>query len=617
MRCFDLEIYHNQFKSKKDLGKFIMDLLRPLESSFIRSNTRIHISNKSTGCSDSVSQVEGFSRMIWGLAPLDKVDKDWPLWIKVREGLINGTNPEHEDYFGDIQDYDQRIVEMAAIGYAFVLRPECMYEPLSPVQKQNLYLWLNQVNEKEAHHCNWKFFRVMVNIGFKSLGLPYNQEKMNEYLDDLDSYYISDGWYKDGNIKEAHADYYIAFAMHYYGLFYSIYMKEVDPIRAEKYAQRASEFAEDYIYWFAENGAALPYGRSLAYRFAQVAFWSMIVVANVKTSFSLDVIKGIIMRHLRWWNEQPIYDAMSRLTIGYTYENSFMAEEYMAPDSVYWSLKTMIIAILPEDHDFWSVQEEPLPQLEPIKVQQVPNLVIKRDSKSRHILAYNAGNHHTNNHMHVECKYEKFVYSTFFGFSVPRSHRKLEFGAFDSTLAVSIDGNYYRHKEKSIEIKISKKVVKTVWKPYKGVTIETYLLMGHPWHIRIHNINSDKPLYTADGGFAVGLESIYDRELQRKVLTKKESVVVITEQGYSHIADLSGNQEHEIIKAASNTNIMNPRTWIPTLKGTLQPGKTILASYVCGDNIPYDEIIVPQVIVKEGKVEVRNKNNEILFKIDI
>ncbi|HHX61954.1 MAG TPA: DUF2264 domain-containing protein [Epulopiscium sp.] len=616
MRCFDLEVHNNKFENKKDINKFIMDLLKPLKSSFVRNNTRIHLSNRSSAASDNIAQIEGFSRIIWGLSALDDVDKDWAFWKKVREGLVNGTNPEHEDYFGKLGDYDQRLVEMAAIGYAMVLKPECIYEPLDNVQKKNLYNWLNQTNELEVYDCNWKFFTIIINIGFKSVGLPYDKNKMNGYLDDLDSYYMSDGWYRDGDIKEAHADYYIAFAMHYYGLFYSIHMKDIDPQRAKRYSQRAVEFAEEFIYWFAEDGEALPYGRSLAYRFAQVAFWSMVVVADVKTSFLLGTIKGIIMRHLRWWNKQAIYDVASRLTIGYAYDNPFVVEGYISPGSVYWGLKTLVIGTLADNHDFWVVEEKPLPQLMPTKIQEAASLVIKRDIKSRHVIAYNAGNYHTNGHLHVECKYEKFAYSTFFGFSVPRSHKGLEFGAFDSTLAVSMDGNYYRHKEKSIKIKLDEQKIKTVWSPYEGVIIHSYLLIGHPWHIRIHKINSDRILYTAEGGFAIGLESLRNIEFNRKIIKKDRSVTVVTDQGYSQIADLYGNQEVEVICPASNTNIMNPRTLLPTLRKKLGVGENILASYVRGDNIPYKEWEVPELSINGDVITVTSGNEEFLLELN-
>lgn len=32
------------------------------------------------------------------------------------------------------------------------------------------------------------------------------------------------------------------------------------------------EFAKQFIYWFDEEGEAIPFGRSLTYRFSQVSF---------------------------------------------------------------------------------------------------------------------------------------------------------------------------------------------------------------------------------------------------------------------------------------------------------------------------------------------------------
>ena len=583
MQCFNLEIYDNAFKTKSDIEKYIFDLLKPLETTFIRKNTRIHLKNTSTGSKDSVSQIEGFSRMLWGLVALDKANANHLLWKKIREGLIHGTTPGHDDYFGRVEDFDQRIVEMAAIGYAFVLKPECIYEPLSDNEKSNLYRWLDQANERKAHNCNWKFFRVMVNIGFMSLGLDYSKQQMQEYMDDLDAYYLDKGWYRDGNIQSAHSDYYIPFAMHYYGLFYSKYMGDIDPERCEIYRNRAVEFSKEFIYWFSQDGSALPYGRSLAYRFAQVAFWSMMVFTDTLGPFTLGQIKGIILRHLRWWNQQPIYDSRGFLTIGYTYEQAFMTEEYIASGSVYWSLKTLIIGILPENHPFWQVEEEPFPHLQETHVQKAPRLVFKHENGSNQVLAYNSGNYHTNGHIHVECKYEKFVYSTLFGFSVPRSHRRLEFGAFDSTLAVSLDGMYYRHKDKSRIIQLDNEIIKMVWQPFDEVNITTYLILGYPWHIRLHCIETNLPLHTAEGGFAIGLESLNDREYEYKVIGTKREMSCITEVAYSQIVNLLGNQNPQLVKAASNTNIMNPRTFIPTLISQIPQGTHWIASYVEGN----------------------------------
>ena len=58
----------------------------------------------------------------------------------------------------------------------------------------------------------------------------------------------------------------------YYSLIYVKFMRERDPIRAKRFTERAVMFAQDYLYYFDEEGEALPYGRSQTYRFAQGAF---------------------------------------------------------------------------------------------------------------------------------------------------------------------------------------------------------------------------------------------------------------------------------------------------------------------------------------------------------
>lgn len=583
MQLYDLEVYNNDFKSKADFSKFLGDTLEPLKTCFIKDGTRINIENVSSSARDSVTEVEGFMRILWGLASDDSYDKDSYWWQKMRQGLINGTNPDHPSYFGVVGDYDQRLVEMASIGYSFVLRPECIYEPMSDLEKQRLIRWLEQINEREAHHCNWKFFRVMVDIGFERLGIDYDREKMTSYLDDLDTFYVGEGWYRDGDAKYAHVDYYGPFAMHYYGLFYAKYMKHLDPVRAKRYEDRAVTFAKTFIYWFDSEGAALPYGRSLTYRYAQMAFFTMLAASDIELPFDIGVIKGIICRHLRWWHDKPIYNRMGQLTVGYAYPNRYMAEDYNAPGSVYWALKGLILLTLPDDHAFWQAEELPLPDLEPSLTLSVPRMIMTRDKASKHVIAYNGGSYHTNAHTHVECKYEKFAYSSFFGFSVPKSHKSLAFGAFDSTLAVSEDGRYYRHKEKCESVVIEGNKIISTWKPFADVTIETTLTCDHPHHIREHKITTNRKLEVAEGGYAIGLESQNGEAMKMGHTIEAGGVFTTTNEAYSCIVGYSDNQIPKLIWASCDTNIMNSKTAIPTLVSSLEPGEHILKSYVTGD----------------------------------
>ncbi|MGN0911531.1 MAG: DUF2264 domain-containing protein, partial [Thermoguttaceae bacterium] len=90
-----------------------------------------------------------------------------PLWIQWREGIIHGVDPAHEEYWGDIGPYDQRMVEMATYGLGMALAPRRFYHELPSDAQDNLYHWLNRINRDDMPRNNWKFFRVMVNVAKK------------------------------------------------------------------------------------------------------------------------------------------------------------------------------------------------------------------------------------------------------------------------------------------------------------------------------------------------------------------------------------------------------------------------------------------------------------------
>ena len=78
------------------------------------------------------------------------------------------------------------------------------------------------------------------------------------------------------------------------------------------------EFGSQFMTWFDADGAALPYGRSLTYRFGQCAFYSACIWAGLEP-LPLPVMKGIIVRNLQWWMSKPIFDRSGVLTVGYCY----------------------------------------------------------------------------------------------------------------------------------------------------------------------------------------------------------------------------------------------------------------------------------------------------------
>lgn len=305
-----------------------------------------------------VAAMEGFSRILWGLAPyIGGGGGCAELENTYLTGLANGTDPDCGEYWGEMRDFDQRIVETAAIGLGLILAPDKLWKPLSAKQKENLYNWLNMVNSVKSVDNNWQLFAVLVNLGFKSVNMPYNREAVERSLGRVHSFYIGNGWYTDGDTPQI--DYYISFAIHFYSLIYAKVMEDEDRENSRIFKERAKLFTKDFIYWFTEDGEALAFGRSLTYRFAQCCFWSACVFADVEP-FPIGVMKGIISRNIEWWMKQPIFDNSGILTVGYAYPNLCMAENYNSFGSPYWALKAFLILALHDNHKFYQAEPQPL-----------------------------------------------------------------------------------------------------------------------------------------------------------------------------------------------------------------------------------------------------------------
>ena len=291
---------------------------------------------------------------------------------------------------------------------------------------------MSQINQHTLPKTNWLFFRVLVNVALRKCGREWDAETLASDLDAIDDCYLENGWYFDG--YESQIDYYIPFAMHYYGLIYARVMEQEDPLRSETYKQRAVQFAQTFKDWFSIEGASIPFGRSLTYRFAQSAFWSALVFADVE-ALPWGQIKSLVLSNLRYWLRLPIFSTEGILTIGYAYQNLNMAEGYNAPGSPYWAFKTLLLLGIKEDHPFWQTEEEAPIFLEK-SVQHSARMIICHDSSNREVQAFTSGQR-SHEHAHAEAKYEKFVYSTTFGFSTPKGNLQLKQGAFDSCLALS------------------------------------------------------------------------------------------------------------------------------------------------------------------------------------
>ena len=174
---------------------------------------------------------------------------------------------------------------------------------------------------KEVCDSNWTFFRVLVNVALKKVGRKYSQEQLDKDIARIDEFYLGNGWLHRRTAWTKGLLHW--FCIPFYGLIYAVAMEDDDKERSDIYKERATEFAKTFIYWFDEDGEALPYGRSLTYRFAQAAFWGACILAGIRP-FSLGVMKGILIRNIENWLSKKIYSIQAEFYLSDTIIQIFL-----------------------------------------------------------------------------------------------------------------------------------------------------------------------------------------------------------------------------------------------------------------------------------------------------
>jgi hypothetical protein len=215
----------------------------------------------------------------------------------------------------------------------------------------------------------------------------------------------------------------------------------------------------------------------------------------------------------------------------------------------------------------------------------------------------------------THAKYGCFAYSSEYAYSVPPGLFTLEQYALASQLGLSDDGGEFWKTRRlceyaAIETRDDKPVLVSVWKPFPDVKIRTILIPPQEatpnWHLRVHHIEAGREVMTADGSFAirnVNSENgryldLYDEKTWEgtnpKIIGNYD---LNTPDGWANGRDGAfavsvgavgikalektaldggkGIRSANIVNADPNSNLVESRTAIPTLQGTVGKGESV------------------------------------------
>lgn len=559
----------NPLRTRADVAAALAALAEPLRPCFSDGGGRVSIDASGAVFDRAAAELEGFVRPLWGLAAAAAGglgNPDW--WPLYRRGIAHGTDSGHEDHWGIAQPHDQRTVELATLALALCVAGDRLWMPLETPQRDRLVTCLIAARAQPVFDNNWHFFPILIDLALRRLGAPGDEARVATAFAGIDGCYLGNGWYRDGAVPRI--DHYGGFGFHFYGLLHA--RLSDDPERRGIAFERAKAFAPQFAHWFAGDGAVLPFGRSLTYRFACAAFWGACAFAGLEAQ-PWGVMKGLYLRHLRWWARQPITRRDGMLSLGYAYPNANMAENYNSPASPYWAFKAFLPLALPGDHPFWMAEEADLADRAGTFIAQPePGLVIRHEPG--HTAALSSGQSHPRLRGGAE-KYAKFAWSTRYAFSVEAGPARSEASAFDSMLALGdADGNW-RVREACSEARLHADILYAIWHPWRDVRVETWLYWDGPWQVRVHRLHSPRALASIEGGFCLprpdgpGPHGTAD----------PGRACCDTADDFSGIADLAGSaRTGQIHLPEPNTNLLFPRTILPRLGEALGAGETVLAA---------------------------------------
>lgn len=342
-------------------GYFAQGFLRHLAGS-----SRVQYCGAGSYNSYAISGLEGFARTApllaaWMYSGRGNVIQDSGAPIDLaailKNGILGGVDRRSRDYWGDIRDKDQRIVEAADIARTLWLTRASIWRQLSEGEKRRVTQWLLAATRAATPQNNWILFPITVDLVLASLDAPADDAQLtaraHREFARYKRFYSESGWFTDGSDG---VDFYNT-----WGITYELFWLH----------QIAPDFEPQFITGAIADSATLtehlisPHGipimgRSVCYRTSVPV---PLIAASLSTSQQPP--PGVALRALdSVWRYFVGHGALSdgALTQGYFGPDLRFLDRYSGGGSCQWGLRSLVLAFMHAPGDrFWAEAPARLP----------------------------------------------------------------------------------------------------------------------------------------------------------------------------------------------------------------------------------------------------------------
>jgi hypothetical protein len=509
-------------------------------------------------------------------------------WVEIyRDGMLHGTDPKHPEYWGKIYKKHQYMVESASMAIGLYFSKHLIWDSYSQKEKDQIGNWFRHILEFPFEDKNWILFNVIINSFLKATGQKFSQDQIDFYLNRFDSYYEADGWYRDGYGPQF--DYYNPWALHFYPHLWSeIEPDKTKPELVEIFEKRSRLFLEKYAHIFSNTASHPAFGRSIIYRCAVIAGPVMGILKGF-SPLSPGLTRHLCSQSLKYFVENKFFDKDGSVPLGWTGKFVKMAENYSGPGSPFWLNKAFSVLLIPQNHSFWTAEEEQLPvEKEDFCIgHKVPGFLVQGHQKTGHIQLINQGSDSYVNgptdwkNPASDYHYLKFSYSSHLFHDIGPTEDGLSCG---NMISLYEEKRGFSSRERIYPLFFSDNVAISYHYPFgerygmkRDTRIETAVIMKGDHQIRIHWVLSPNRPFAYEGAYSLA----YDNK--KPDISKGDKWInVKTEKAQCLIRCLLGYDE----ASTSRSIEMNPQgkySCLPFVK-TNQPviAQKILACEIIG-----------------------------------
>lgn len=309
---------------------------------------------------NSVNQLEGVARTLplfgaWiysgrkKIIYIDNIQVD--LIAIIRSSIVNGTNPKSKSYWGDIDDYSQKVLEASDIVKVLWMTKKDIWDHLSDAEKFNITEWLKKATVVKVVQNNWIFAPFLIELFLKDVDYLNGEPNYKPYFEFKENY-LESGWFRDG--KNGEVDYYNTWGIPYDYFWVLLISGGFDKDYIIDKLSKCSHLTSHLI-----SPQGIPFmGRSMCYR---TAIPSPILMDYILKPNQESTAKRALDSTWLYFVKNKALNS-GTLTLGY-HDNDFdFVNLYTGSGSSHWGLRSLILAfMIPETDLFWHDNSSKLP----------------------------------------------------------------------------------------------------------------------------------------------------------------------------------------------------------------------------------------------------------------